>query len=756
MHPIRLRRTRQSDSPTPGAVRVVRAVTGLALLVYAASTVWRPNHGWDWVFDSWVGNIAYGGATVLCAWRAVAIRLHRAAWSMIALSFALFTTGSILWTTTIQHWNPVPYPSPADVLWLIFYPVAYIGLALLIRDSLPRRSGVWLDGLIAALGFSAVVATVVLGPIAEGNSGNAATVLTNLAYPVGDLVLVTVLVAYFALRGWRVGSLWWALGSGFALFAFADSLYVWRVVRGVYTTGTPLDSLWAIAIFIVAVAALRDRTAATVEEHRTQPIAIPALFLLGSLAIIVYGTGSRVLPVGIGLATLTLVVAIVRLATSFRQLRSLVESRREARTDELTSLANRRPFYEAVTEWSDARRGEQIAVIMIDLARFKEINDSLGHGVGDEVLRQLGRRLAGAVRGQDVVARLGGDEFGIVLRRVADAGAAIQVAERVRRLVVEPFVVDSVTFHLDAGLGIAFGPQDAADGEALIHKADAAMYECKRRHLPWAVYSPGSDVDSTDRLALVEELRHAISNDELVVYYQPKLDLRTGVIGSAEALVRWQHPTRGLLAPDQFIALADQTGLIGKLTQVVLGQSLEQLARWRAAGHDLKLAVNLSASNLLDLALPSDVDAALQAHGIPPEAITLEITEDVLMFDPEEAGRVMQRLRALGCELSIDDYGTGFSSLAYLRDLPVAELKLDRSFVADVDADSRAVAIVGSTVGLAHSLGLRMVAEGVETQACLSVLRHLGCDEAQGYFIARPVPAADFSVLLEQAASQAA
>jgi diguanylate cyclase (GGDEF)-like protein len=722
-------------------VRSLQAVTGLLVAIYLASTLLRRDHTTSTLYDGWIGNLGYVGCALLCAWRALVVRRQRLAWAAIALSLVLFTAGAVLWTTVVQFFDPVPYPSVADGFFLVFYPLAFLGVGLLIRDSLPRSSrSIWLDGLIAALGVAALEATVVIAPISHGTLGEAVTVVTTLAYPVGDLVLVGMVVAVFAMRGWQPGRVWWTLGAGLAVFAVADSVYVLRVTANTYVTGTWLDSLWLIGTFLVATAAwIRPEPAE--ETVRSQPLVVPGLFLLSSLGIVVYATSTPVLPLGVVLATGTLLVAIIRMAHSYGQLRTLAESRREARTDELTGLPNRRLFYETVGRCFEGGSGrEQLAVLMVDLDRFKEINDSLGHHVGDDILRQLGPRLAGVVGGAGTVARLGGDEFGLLLSPITDPTEATDLADQVCEVLRAPFELETMTLHVDASIGIALAPDHGTEADTLLQKADVAMYEAKRSRRSWALYSPERDTNTRDRLELMEDLRDAIDGDQLILHYQPKVDLASNTMTGVEALVRWEHPTRGLLAPDRFLDLAEQSGLIEPLAMVVLDQALAQQAQWARDGLPLTVAVNLSAVNLRDEHLDSKVAGLLSHHGVAPASLILELTEQSIMADPEQNRGVLERLRSLGVAISIDDYGTGFSSLAYLRELPVSELKLDRTFLAGVPHDARAVAIVRSTVELAHSLGLRMVAEGVESVDALALLGDLGCDIAQGYLLGRPVP----------------
>jgi diguanylate cyclase (GGDEF)-like protein len=415
----------------------------------------------------------------------------------------------------------------------------------------------------------------------------------------------------------------------------------------------------------------------------------------------------------------------------------------EAHHDPLTGLANRRRFIEVLeaTVYGDDR--PSCAVLMIDLDRFKEINDSFGHGVGDDLLCLVGPRLETALQPGDLLARMGGDEFAVLLPG-ADGARAAAVAVKLGAALGDAFVLDGMSLHVDASIGIALCPDHGRDRSLLLARADTAMYAAKRGRRRFEVWAPHGTPASRDRLETLEQLRTALDTDQLVNHYQPQLDLRTGAVTGLEALVRWEHPERGLLYPDVFLPVAEQAGLMRRLALGMLEGSLRDLAGWRAAGHQLSVAVNLSVSNLQDVALPEQVRMLLEAFSVPAGALTLEITEDVLMADAARSQQVMAGLREIGVRLSIDDYGTGYSSLSYLCALPVDELKLDRSFVGRLTADERAAAVVRSTLQLSRDLGMTMVVEGVEDAGAVAALRRWGCESAQGYHIAPPMPAEHF------------
>ena len=413
-------------------------------------------------------------------------------------------------------------------------------------------------------------------------------------------------------------------------------------------------------------------------------------------------------------------------------------------TDSLTGLPNRTlllaDMAEALPKAEQA--GEGMALLTLDLDRFKEVNDTFGHQLGDKLLQQVGLRLRQSVSAAAAVARLGGDEFAVFLA-LADEASAQQVARALRAALEEPFLIEEHPLHVEASIGIALYPAHGNDPLTLFRRADVAMYTAKERHEGYALYDTRSDHYSPHRLALLGDLRKAIANQELRLYYQPKAELNTGLVNSVEALVRWQHPTQGFIPPDQFIPLAEQTGLILPLTSWVVETALEQCRCWLDAGLDLAVAVNLSMWNLRDASLPDTIEDLLAQYKIPPRLLCVEITESAVMVDAEHTLQVLNRLFASGVRIAIDDYGTGYASLSYLKHLPADELKIDRAFVQHLTTDRTDQAIVRSTVNLAHNLGMYVTAEGVEDRATWDLLATLGCDIVQGYYLSRPVPAQD-------------
>ena len=427
-------------------------------------------------------------------------------------------------------------------------------------------------------------------------------------------------------------------------------------------------------------------------------------------------------------------------------IRELLELRKQREYqlfhDLLTGLPNRALLIERLQQQllRQTRTGESVAVLVMDLTDFKAVNDSLGHAVGDELLKQVGPRLSASLRAADTIARLGGDEFAILLPGTDETGAA-RVAQKMLAALEQAFPLEGETLDIGASVGVAVAPAHATQAEQLLSRADVAMYAAKGSLSGLAVFSAEHERDGAGRLALMSDLRRAVDEGELVLYYQPQIDLRTGGITSVEALVRWMHPKRGLVGPDEFIPLAERTGLIKRLTRTVLTEAIRQARAWELAGLRVPIAVNLSMRNIHDPQLPQTIAQLLQRWDARPDLLRLEMTETVLAADPERALQTMDSLRAMGVHIALDDFGIGYSSLAYLNRLPLDEIKIDRSFVIGMMDDESSATIVRATVELGHGLGYAVVAEGVENAETRQRLTALGCDAIQGFLIARPMPA---------------
>lgn len=420
---------------------------------------------------------------------------------------------------------------------------------------------------------------------------------------------------------------------------------------------------------------------------------------------------------------------------------------RRALTDELTGLPNRVAFQEALHRRLGLGGPERVAVLLVDLDHFKDVNDTLGHHVGDELLLQVGVRLRTAVRRDDLVARMGGDEFAVLLGPGFQPGDAEEVAGRLRVALEEPLRLDELELQVSGSIGLACYPDDAQDAAELMQRADVAMYAAKRSGAGQVTYSGELESSTPRQLMLLAQLAGAVEREELVLHYQPIVEVATGRVVGAEALIRWEHPVFGLLPPLEFIPAAESSGALRHVTEYVLVAATQEAAGWAAAGVPLTVSVNVSARCLVGVDLPGTVAGVLAASGLPARLLKLEITESAIMEDPDRARLVLQALADLGVTLSVDDFGTGYTSLAYLADLPVGELKIDRSFVARLTTDAKAATIVQTSLDLAGRLGLSVVAEGVEDAATLASLQRLGCPHAQGYLFDRPLPAAAFAAV---------
>ena len=523
-------------------------------------------------------------------------------------------------------------------------------------------------------------------------------------------------------------------GAAFLLVSAANS-HSTQAVTGVTDTLAPFDPLRSL---LMGLAALSFVASMVGSYFIARSITRPLSRLSESAARIRNGDYSDKLEVeGTD--------EIRALAESFNHMREgLAAHEREmlrlAYEDRLTGLPNRALFNDRLQQAVHAarRNGSPLTVMMMDLDRFKHINDLLGHAVGDDVLREVAGRLRAALRESDTVARLGGDEFAALLTTGRE-DRIVEVVRKVLRCMEQPIECNGQSLDVGASIGIACFPEHGDTPGTLIRHADIAMYLAKAANSEFAFYDPDHDGSRQEQLSLLGELRRALERNELVMFFQPKIDLATGRTKGVEALVRWLHPARGIVPPAEFVPFAERTGFVRTVTRCVLEMALRRCGQWLAQGIRLQMSVNISVRDLQNPELPDIVASLLASSSVPAELVCLEITESSFMENPERAVDTLGRLHALGVRLSIDDFGTGFSSLAYLRKLRVHEMKIDRTFIAAME-DANDMVIVRSTIDLAHNLGLRVVAEGIEDERSLARLRSMGCDEAQGYFMSRPLP----------------
>ncbi|MGY1823764.1 putative bifunctional diguanylate cyclase/phosphodiesterase [Geodermatophilus sp. SYSU D00079] len=704
-----------------------------------------------------VGLAPYAPVAGILLWRALRVPHERAVWMRLALGVVVLGSTSA-GLAVLAAGVPAARGLAGPIgLWLpvLAFPLFY---GALVRWN--RYSTTLADPSDVLNGVSAVLAVVAVADVLLASTGAAVVDVPAsrlqplLAQGAVGFVLVGTALSLASLGSMARDPRMWLVTAAFSGHLVAGA-------GGLLPGGRPW---WAAGVESIGLLCLA--VAATLRSARSAPQPTdPTASTVGAFVVIVAAIG--VLASG-GLtdlpaaatwcAALAALGSGVRLLVNVRELALLAVTRREALTDELTGLANRRAVLRRAAELT--RAGSPLVFALLDLDKFKEVNDGLGHSAGDELLRLVAARLEPLLRTGDLLGRLGGDEFAIVAlveHGVAPEDTAAALGRRLFAELGEPFRVGGMSVHVAASVGLACweGPVPSSAGGGttglLLQQADTAMYDAKRTGAGVAVYDPARHGESSSHLALVEELRTALATGQLVLHHQPQLDVASGATLGVEALVRWAHPVRGLLGPAEFLPLAEVHGLMRPLTDEVLRQAVTQAATWRRGGRHLRVSVNLSASNLLDTDLPERVADLLDGADVRPEQLVLEVTESVLLSDPERSLAVVGRLADLGVTVSIDDFGTGYSSLSYLRDLPVAELKLDRSFTVDLLTDARTEAIVASTIELAHRLGLRVVAEGVEHPATLTHLAALGCDESQGYLHSPPLPPAELERWLDRA-----
>lgn len=728
----------------PAAIRAAIALLSIGVIVLAFESVLNPNASHNVFFaKSWYAalNLMAAGLIAVRAYRVTADRL---AWGLIAVGMTCSAIGDVVYALWVPDGQS---PSAADPEYLAFYPFVYAGLLLLMRARLVRVPiPIRLDSLVCALAMAAVAAALRAGPFHAAATRVPATVLMGLIYPWGDLVVLAVAAGILPILGWRHEFRWSLLLIGLIGFAVADTVYLFQTSEGSYHVGTPLDVLWPASSLLVAMASWAKWSTATPLPRRgLRSYAVPVACTVAALGVAVLGNHSRL---AVTLAALSLIAVAARFSVTFREVSILAESHKHAMTDDLTTLPNRRALATALTAVSapatsappaatgPARR----ALLLLKLYELQEISQSLGRHLGDELLCHIANRLSNSVRHEDLLARAGDDEFAVLLAEGSDLITARAQAGHLFEALSEPFALEMITVQVDARIAIALYPDHCEHPQELLNRAEAAIPHAKSANSKITVYDSAFELYRDKDPNLIDELRAALlGGDELALYFQPKINARDGGVHSVEALLRWHHRSRGLLLPEEFLPAAERAGLMRKIANHTINLALEQIRSWREQGIPLTVAVNLSTANLLDLDLVGMIERLLRKHGLPPDALIIEITESALV-DSMRSRNTVAELQQLGVRISLDDYGTGWSSLARLQDVSVDELKLDKIFVARLAQDPRSVAIVRSTVALAHSLGAELVAEGVEDEVTLSALRRYGCTITQGFVHSPPLP----------------
>lgn len=733
----------------PRGVRTAFALLTIGVVAFTVSSAVRPDAGHG-IFSA---AALYTALTVvaagLIALRAYRVSADRLAWALIAAGMACSAVGDVVYALWVPSGRS---PSVADPEYLAYYPFVYAGLLLLMRARLKRLPiPIQFDSVICALTLGAVAAALMTGPIHAAAVRAPATVWVGLVYPWSDLVLLALAAGMLPILGWRNEIRWALLVAGLVLFAFADAAYLFETSAGLYRAGSLLDACWAASSLLIAMASwARSSSTTPPTRGRIGPYATPVASAVVALGVIVVAYHSRTAAT---LAALSLVVGAGRFALTFRDASLLEVGDEHATTDELTALPNRRSLTAALTKLAASasprtasmpnRAHPRRALLLLSLIDFHEITDSIGRQFGDELLCHIANRLSGSVRRDDLLARVGDDQFAVLLSDGANLTAASASAGRLLEALSEPIALDPVTVQVEARVAIALSPDHCDHPQDLLNCAETTMAHAKSSGTKIAVYDSSLDVCRHNDPNLIEELRSALfDTDELRLHYQPKIDGRDGSVHSVEAVLRWQHPRRGTLLPEEFLSVAEGAGLMRKISNRVLGMALAQVRSWREQGMPLTVAVNLSTTNLLDIELVGTVERLLASYDLPAEALILEITESALV-DSVRSRNTVAALQGLGIRISLDDYGTGWSSLARLQEVSVDELKLDRIFVSRLAHDARSVAIVRSTVALASNLGADLVAEGVENEATLNALRRYGCTITQGFVHTPPLPPDD-------------
>ena len=697
---------------------------------------------------------------------------------LLACTLLSYVIGQAIWTVNenVLH-VAVLFPSWADAGYLASYPFALLAILLLPRQSRSpsSRTRIVFDVVIAMIGVVTFSWYFVLGPSIMYGADSMLGRLVGTLYPLSTLLLIFCLILLTVRNNQRaMRPVTHLLFLAFAVITITNTIYNFQQLHDLYMTGSLLDLGWPLGYLLLGLAARvfyllpQPQAAAqtednerTAEQNTPWQILIPYAWVptLGILLFFIWRSGDHstlVMGVVAG-AVVLLSLVLVRQVVAVRELHALyinndalatanMQLEIQATHDALTGLPNRSFLQKRLEQEAQIAHESNVpaALLLLDLDRFKEVNDTLGHPVGDLLLQKIGHRLQNHLRPTDLIARLGGDEFAIVLP-ATDTDGAIHTARTLIGALDKPILVKGHAFSIGGSIGIALTPEHGFDVTTLLRCADVAMYVAKRSQSGHAEYSPKIDQHSPYKLALMSELRQAIADDRLLIYYQPKVSFSLGRMVGVEALVRWPHSVLGLIQAEDFIPLAERTGLIGPLTRWVLERATRQCRDWEQDGLLMHVAVNLSTHTLYDPNLLSTVTDLLQAYEVAPSQLTLEITESMLMEEPERAQVVLADLRTLGVSIAIDDFGTGYSSLAYLKRLPIDEVKIDKAFVhgLGIDADPADVAIVQAVVAMARPLQCEVVAEGVESEEAWTFLQELGCDLAQGYYCSRPLPAAE-------------
>jgi diguanylate cyclase (GGDEF)-like protein len=679
---------------------------------------------------------------------AMAWRARRSQALMLLLGMSLWAAGSLVLNSSDAL--ATQFPSPGEWLFL----ASYAGLAAYVIMG-GRRFGnapllAWLEAGIACGGAASLAGLAIASPLTEELGQQGLPLLAALVFPILDLTLLVLVLGQVIVGSRPLHLRTWLLLAGFAFLTIGDTSLVRGVSSGTYNYGLDMLLSWALSFLLLTGSAVYgiEHSHEPPKDEPNVPQTLPTgsvVVVAGAVALasLVYRPSEHIQPYLVVPAVLTLLAVGLRLILALRQAQQAAEARRLSRTDDLTGLPNRR----ALVSWLYERYQENrpLALLLLDLDRFKEINDSIGHAAGDTILQIIAQRLRriATEHGRGTrVARLGGDEFALLVDE-SEPEHLIELAESLRSAVREQCRIEGLQLRIATSVGISVNDKRTTSGTDLLRRADIAMYQAKSVERGILLYDPDRDEFSRDRLQLAEDLRDGIGSDQLEVWYQPQVDAVTNRLIAVEALVRWQHPEQGLLSPGIFLPIARRVGLMASLTEYVLSRAIGDAIRWHTLGLPVRVAINVAPPELLTDGILQRLFDDVAASGLPRGTLVVEVTEETFISDPDRALSAIARLRRHGIEVSLDDYGTGYSSLAYLRNLNLNELKIDREFVKDILVDQDSQIIVAATNQLAHGLGMRTVAEGVENAEIAAALTNLGVNILQGFHFARPMPAQD-------------
>ena len=724
--------------PAEVTLRVLGLVSWVIVIVGAvAAYIARPQTDGDVDTTVLITTMAVFGVVSLTRLFLAILLWHsrRAALSAFVFGFVMWQIGSAILNGSGQA-SHMSFPAPGEWLFLI----SYVGFALFlgfdVATKSPHSSMAWLDAAIICGGVGALASSVLLLPFAQNYPDGGLPLLTAILYPLIDITLALFVVGQWALASRSMSRRTVTLIAGFVALAVADASLVLNLNSGTYVFNEINVMTYALAFLLLIGAACTPRPAHATISRRLPGKYILISFITAVALLLIRPAGDLGWTVGIP-AAVALIATGARLSFALRDSLRASEAFHLAQTDDLTGLPNRRAIMTTINQ--RIQQGKPLTLMLLDLDSFKDVNDTLGHSAGDTLLELVAVRLREHENKDLMVARVGGDEFAVILNN-DDPIELLEIARTLRNAISAPMRVENMNLTINASFGITKRKPEDTKAVDLLRRADVAMYESKETKDGVKLYDAEHDAFTRARLQMGEELREGITKGQVVNYYQPKIDAATNTVIGFEALVRWNHPDQGVIPPVAFLSVARRAGLMRDLSKCVAKQAILDTHAWYKSGLNLNISINMAPPELLEGVLMPYIYELRDRIGLPSELLTMEVTEDSFLDNPERAHTVLMDIREHGLRTSIDDYGTGFSSLTYLLDLPVSEIKLDRSFISGIETDERAKLVVASTIDLAHALGMELVVEGVENDSITAAVTALGADILQGYHFSKPMP----------------